>query len=182
MSTDDEILTEKTDHGMLALRRWTVCPPTLCEDIHRVCLEAPHYFLSVEGRLPDPESIKQWFSEEELPIGCSADQHHVCGIELDGELIGVAHVLGGCRDPEQATIGLLLLSEKHQGQGLGRAVYAMLEKSMREWGMKSCRIGVVVSNRQAIAFWHTMGFSDIGEMGAMDGMLDKTVVMEKRVA
>ena len=182
MNDDDDVIKADTDHGIVVLHRWTVCPPDLCGEIHRVCLEAPTYFLSVEGRLPDAESIEHWFSEEELPLGCSVEQHHVFSIELDGTLIGVAHVLAGCRDPEQATIGLLLLSEKHQGHGLGRTVYDMLERRMLAWGMKSCRIGVVANNDQALAFWHTMGFADIGEMAPMEGFLDKTVVMEKRMA
>jgi GNAT superfamily N-acetyltransferase len=180
MTTDDMNRVE-TDHGTVALCRLTACPPDLCDEIHRVCLEAPNYFLSVEGQLPDQESIKLWFSEEELPFGCTSEHHNVFSVGLGDALIGVAHILAGCRDPEQATIGLLLLSEQHQGQGLGRAVFRILEAHMREWGMKSCRIGVVANNANALAFWRSMGFAEIGEMAAMVGFLDKTIAMEKRL-
>ncbi|MCK7493423.1 MAG: GNAT family N-acetyltransferase [Comamonadaceae bacterium] len=122
MTTDDMNRVE-TERGTVALCRLAACPPDLCDEIHRVCLEAPNYFLSVEGQLPDQESIKLWFSEEELPFGCTSEHHNVFSIGLGDALIGVAHILAGCRDPEQATIGLLLLSEQHQGQGLGRAVF-----------------------------------------------------------
>jgi len=180
MTTDDMNRVE-TDLGTVTLCRLTVCPPDLCDEIHRVCLDAPNYFLSVEGQLPDAESIKQWFSEEVLPFGCTSEQHNVFSIALDDELIGVAHILAGCRDPEQATIGLLLLSERHQGQGLGRAVLRMLEAHMRSWGMKSCRIGVVANNANALSFWRSMGFVEIGEMAAMEGFLDRTIAMEKQL-
>lgn len=172
-------LAAQTPQGTLALKRWTECPPDLCARIHRVCLESPHYFLSTEGRLPDPDSIRLWFSEEELPWGCTSEHHFVYGIHLDDELIGIAHVLAGCRDPEQATIGLLLLSEKHQGQGLGRAIYELIQRQIVDWHMNSCRIGVVANNEQGLAFWRAMGFGVVGELPAMDGFLDKTIFMEK---
>jgi GNAT superfamily N-acetyltransferase len=180
--SDDDINRAQTEHGSVSLCRLTACPPDLCDEIHRVCLEAPNYFLSVEGQLPDPESIKLWFVEEELPLGCTSEHHHVFSIGLDTTVIGVAHVLAGCRDPEQATIGLLLLSEHYQGIGLGRTVFDMLAANMRRWGMKSCRIGVVANNHQALKFWRSVGFSEIGEMAAMDGFLDKTVLMEATLA
>jgi GNAT superfamily N-acetyltransferase len=172
-------LSTPTPQGVVTLRRWTECPPDLCQRIHRVCLESPSYFLSTEGRLPDPESIELWFSEEELPWGCTREHHFVYGILLDEEVIGIAHVLAGCRDPAQATIGLLLLSEKHQGQGLGRAVYELIQRQIVDWQMTSCRIGVVANNAGGLAFWRAMGFVTVGEMAAMDGFLDKTVFMEK---
>jgi ribosomal protein S18 acetylase RimI-like enzyme len=180
--SEDEINRAQTEHGCVALCRLAACPPDLCDEIHRVCLEAPHYFLSVEGQLPDAESIKLWFVEEELPLGCTSEHHHVFSIGLDAAVIGVAHVLAGCRDPEQATIGLLLLSEHYQGMGLGRAVFDLLAADMRRRGMKSCRIGVVANNHQALKFWRSTGFKEIGEMAAMDGFLDKTVLMEKALA
>jgi GNAT superfamily N-acetyltransferase len=179
---DSDDLRGETDHGMVRLCRMTVCQPDLCKEVHRVCLEAPNYFMSVEGKLPDEESIKLWFSEEELPWGCTSEHHFVYSIQLNSEMVGVAHILAACRDPEQATIGLLLLSELHQGQGIGHVVFDLLAKRMRQWGMKSCRIGVVASNTQALAFWRHMGFGEIGEMAAMDGFLDKTILMEKRLA
>jgi GNAT superfamily N-acetyltransferase len=147
-----------------------------------VCLEAPHYFMSVEGKLPDEESIQEWFSEDELPLGCTSEHQFVFSIMLNDELIGVVHILAACRDPEQATIGLLLLSELHQGQGLGRAVFDLLEQRMKEWGMTSCRIGVVANNISALAFWRSVGFVQIGELAPMDGFLDKTIFMESHFA
>lgn len=180
--SDEEINRVQTEHGCVTLCRLATCPPDLCDEIHRVCLEAPGYFLSVEGQLPDAESIKLWFVEEELPLGCTSEHHHVFSIGLDTAVIGVAHLLAGCRDPEQATIGLLLLSEQYQGMGIGRVVFDMLAAHMRRWGMKSCRIGVVANNARALHFWRSAGFSEIGEMAAMDGFLDRTVLMEKHLA
>lgn len=179
---DSSPMRAETEHGALLLCRLTVCPPDLCAEIHRVCLEAPHYFMSVEGKLPDEESIQEWFSEDELPLGCTSEHQFVFSILLNDELVGVVHILAACRDPEQATIGLLLLSELHQGQGLGRAVFDMLEQRMKEWSMTSCRIGVVANNIGALAFWRSVGFVQIGELAPMDGFLDKTIFMEKHFA
>lgn len=180
--SENDINRAQTQHGCVSLCRLTECPPDLCAEIHRVCSEAPNYFLSVEGQLPDQDSIESWFDEEELPLGCTTEHHYVFSIGLDTAVIGVAHILAGCRDPEQATIGLLLLSEQYQGMGLGRVVFEILNRHMSNWGMKSCRIGVVANNVQALNFWRGMGFKAIGEMAAMDGFLDKTIMMEKAIA
>ena len=67
--TQEDTLRTPTGEGCVSLCRLTACPPDLCDEIHRVCLEAPSYFLSVEGQLPTPESIQEWFNEEELPLG-----------------------------------------------------------------------------------------------------------------
>lgn len=180
LNLDSSSLRAETEHGPVQLCRLTKCPPDLCDELHRVCLEAPNYFMSVEGKLPDKKSIKHWFSEDELPLGCTTEHHFVFSISLNADIIGVAHVLAACRDPEQAMIGLLLLSEQHQGQGLGRAVFDLLIQRMKTWGMKSCRIGVVANNAGALAFWRNVGFVEIGEMMPMEGFLDKTIFMEYR--
>jgi GNAT superfamily N-acetyltransferase len=179
--TQEDTLRTQTGEGCVSLCRLTACPADLCDEIHRVCLEAPGYFLSVEGQLPTPESIQEWFNEEELPLGCTTEHHFVYGIALDARMVGVAHVLAACRDPEQATIGLLLLSEQQQGKGIGRTVFELLQAQMLGWGMKSCLIGVVASNESAVAFWKSMGFAELSEMAPMAGMLDRTIVMEKKL-
>ena len=172
----------ETRSGQLVLRRWSVCTAELCAELHRVCHEAPGYFLTVEGQLPDLQSIERWFAEDALPLFCTLDQSHFFCITLDGALIGFAHVLAGCRDPDQAMISLLLLSERYQRRGLGRAAYGVLEKRMREWGMTSCRVAVVANNTSGLSFWAAIGFSRICETLPMEGFLDKTVVMDKRLA
>ncbi|MGB0126549.1 MAG: GNAT family N-acetyltransferase [Rhodocyclaceae bacterium] len=182
ISVSDDAMYTETERGTVRLCRLTECPPDLCSEIHRVCLEAPNYFLSVEGALPDQDGIRMWFSEDELPWGCTAEHHFVYSITLDSGLIGVAHVLAACRDPAQATIGLLLLSERHQGQGLGQIVFDLLARRMRQWGLKSCLIGVVANNIGALAFWRRVGFEEVGEVAPMDGFVDRTIFMEKKLA
>jgi GNAT superfamily N-acetyltransferase len=178
----DDTMCAESPHGTVRLCRLTECPPELCTEIHRVCLEAPNYFLAVEGALPDQDGIRLWFSEDELPWGCTSEHHFVYSITLDSGLIGVAHVLAACRDPEQATIGLLLLSEQHQGQGLGQIVFDLLAERMKQWGLKSCLIGVVANNIGALAFWRRVGFEAVGEIAPMDGFVDRTIFMEKKLA
>jgi hypothetical protein len=56
-----------------------------------------------------------------------------------------------------------------------------LEAQMLGWGMRSCLIGVVASNAPALAFWRSMGFEEVSEMAPMAGMLDRTIVMEKKL-
>jgi GNAT superfamily N-acetyltransferase len=176
---DDEILSAQTLSGVMTMRRVTECSPELCQEIHRVCMEAPGYFMCVEGTMPDAAAVGRWFSEEELPLFCLPEQSHFFGAWLDGKLVGFVHILAGYRDPEQATISLQLISERYQRQGLGRVLFSLLAQRLISLGMTSARVAVVASNKGGISFWQAMGFVQVCETAAMDGFLDKTLVMDK---
>lgn len=178
-AADDAILSARTPSGLMSVRRITDCSPELCRDIHRVCMEAPGYFLCVEGAMPDLSTVERWFSEDELPLFCLPEQSHFLGVWLDGKLVGFVHFLAGYRDPEQAVITLQLVSERYQRKGLGRVLFHLLTQRLLALGMTSARVAVVANNERGIAFWRAMGFQQVCETGAMDGFLDKTLAMDK---
>jgi len=129
--------------------------------------------------MPDAAAVERWFSEDELPLFCLPEQSHFFGAWLDGKLVGFVHILAGYRDPEQATISLQLISERYQRQGLGRVLFSLLAQRLLSLGMTSARVAVVASNKGGISFWRAMGFEQVCETAAMDGFLDKTLVMDK---
>jgi GNAT superfamily N-acetyltransferase len=176
---DDEPLSAPTRGGVMTMRRIVDCSPELAREIHRVCMEAPGYFLCVEGAMPEASTVERWFSEDELPLFCLPEQSHFFGAWIDGRLVGFVHILAGYRDPEQATISLQLISERYQRQGLGRVLFSLLAQRLLALGMRSARVAVVASNKGGIQFWHAMGFEQVCETAAMDGFLDKTLVMDK---
>jgi len=168
----------------LRLERIAAPRPTEFDELFGVCQQAPNYWMLTEGkRLPRREAIEAWFDGSELPAGRSLGDQFIYGLRAEGELIGVAMILRGWRYPEQATIGLLLLSERWQGRGYGREAYAQIEDLVRTWpGMQTMRIGIIASNEPAFPFWRRMGFLETGERKRDLSFMAETVILEKPLA
>jgi len=81
----------------------------------------------------------------------------------------------------RAVIGLLLLTEHWQRQGLGRAFARLVEQTIGGWPeIERFRIGVISTNPGALAFWRKLGYVETGEVkpGAPDFRGD-IIVLEK---
>jgi RimJ/RimL family protein N-acetyltransferase len=99
-------------------------------------------------------------------------------------MIGCADVLRGYPDRPRAVIGLLLLTEQWQRQGLGRAFARLVEQAIAAWPeIERLRIGVISTNPGALEFWHKLGYVKTGEVrsGAPDFRGD-IIALEKPVA
>ena len=97
--------------------------------------------------------------------------------------IGVVDLIQGYPDADCSFIGLFLLREDNQAQGLGRLGYLELEKYAREHlAAARLRLAVVDSN-PVQPFWEKMGFHTTGETKPHEGKhLQSTKrVMEKRL-
>jgi diamine N-acetyltransferase len=71
------------------------------------------------------------------------------------------------QDPEtdQWWIIRVMVDERYQRRGYGRAAMSALIDRMREQhGAQSIRLGVDPANRGAIALYESLGFSDTGEV------------------
>lgn len=87
------------------------------------------------------------------------------GIYLNDEMVGCADVIRKYPTNDTALIGLLLISEKYQRQGIGRLAYGSLESVIRVWdGIKKIIIGVVITNDIVLPFWKSQGFIETGEI------------------
>lgn len=153
------------------------------DELHRLCRQAPAYWRMTEGLPPNREQVASWLSVDSLPSGCSAQQRHAFAVFQGDDWIGYAELLQGWRYPEQCMIGLLLLGEPWQGRGLGRLLYAELERRIRLWpGMRSVRLAVIASNAPALAFWQKMGFRRTGETRRDPKFLADALLLEKTLA
>jgi GNAT superfamily N-acetyltransferase len=132
--------------------------------LQKVLEGAPTYAERVTGHPPGAAEAQSLFSV--LPPEMTYDSKYVYGLELDGpEIIGCADVIRGWPVPSTTLIGLLLLDEKHQGQGLGRSAYLAVEGKVRRWPeIDMLRISVVRSNAVTLPFWRRMGFAETGEV------------------
>jgi RimJ/RimL family protein N-acetyltransferase len=90
------------------------------------CLEdAPAYWQRISGQGPKPEDGKNTF--EAIPPGKSYSDKLVLGFFLGNEIIGIADLIRGYPNAETAMLGLLLIRERYQRQGLGTQSYGKIE-------------------------------------------------------
>ena len=90
----------------------------------------------------------------------------------------------GYPTPDVAWLGLLLISEKYQRQGIGTSAFHLVADLVRSWGTcQRVRGAVVVTNEDVSAFWRGLGFDSTGEVqrhrvGPMDS---EALVFERRI-
>ena len=139
---------------------------------------APDYFLRVTGGPPRAEAQNLFTA---LPQGKTYDDKHVWGLYLGEVMIGCADVIRGYPRGDTAVIGLLLLAERWQGRGLGRAFAALVLRAIAQWSeIATLRIGVAETNPRALAFWRALGFRETGEVKpAARGVVAAVRVLEK---
>ena len=143
---------------------------------------APDYFDRTVGLPPGPAEAQSLFTD--LPPGRNYDDKVVWGFYSGDEMIGCAEVIRGWNAPHKTIIGLLLLAEPWQRQGLGRAFATLVEQKIAGWpGMTTVRIAVLASNGGALAFWHRLGYAETGESRPPEPPYIATrIVLEKRIA
>jgi RimJ/RimL family protein N-acetyltransferase len=131
-------------------------------EFQRVLEGAPDYFERVMGGPPGPAEAQSDYTL--LPEGKSYADKFVYGIFRKGEMVGCADVIRGYPTGDTAFIGLLLIAEANQRQGIGQAAYRQIEEQCRSWpGIQRIRLGVVETNTMVIPFWEKMGFRRTGE-------------------
>lgn len=150
--------------------------------LQRVIEEAPAYAERVTGAPPGPADAQSTWTV--LPEGKTYDDKFVFGILREGEMVGCVDLVRGWPDPGTAMLGLLLVSESHRGEGIGREAYRLVEEVVRGWGTcQRVRIGVVRTNARVLPFWTGLGFEPTGEVKPYRyaTVESETVILEKRV-
>ena len=163
----------------VSVRRMARTPETLAI-VQAVMEDAPQYSRLTTGSDAEPSAAANLF--EALPPGKTSEHKYVLAVLLDGEPVGLADVIRGFPSPETAMLGLLLLSERHQGSGLGRSAYRLVEALVRTWPeVKQVRIGVVATNAKVLGYWQQMGFEATGETKPyVAGTVSSTVIVLER--
>lgn len=134
---------------------------TEVSDLQRVLEDAPAYHMRVTGAPAGVDAAEELLRE--LPDGWTADDKFVYGIYLSGRMVGCVDILRGYPDGDCAFIGLLLVGETWQAEGVGRAAYEKSEAIMRTWGVGRIRLAVLETNGAVVRYWKKMGFALTGE-------------------
>jgi GNAT superfamily N-acetyltransferase len=148
-------------HGREVALRLLRGEPGEMAELQRVLESAPAYTQRITGLPPVATEAQSMYSI--LPPGKSYDDKFVFGVDRCGRMVGCADVVRGYPDSQTAYVGLLLVAEPFQRQGVGRAAYRALESVIRSW--QTCtrvRLAVVATNDAVLPFWAKLGFVPTG--------------------
>jgi GNAT superfamily N-acetyltransferase len=130
--------------------------------LQRVFEGSPSYFGRVTGAPAVRADAQSTYSA--LPEGKGYEDKFVFGIFSGQTMVGCIDLLRGFPEERTAHIGLLLIDEEHQRQGIGEDALRQLESFVRAWGSCSLlRAGVVGTNSDVLPFWIGQGFRRTGE-------------------
>jgi RimJ/RimL family protein N-acetyltransferase len=130
--------------------------------LQRLLEAAPKYALIAEGAAVSPSAASEMLTA--LPPGKNYDDKFVFGFFAGRSLVACADIIRAYPNSETAFVGLLLVSEEHEGKGYGSQAFASVCSVVREWGTCTrLRLAVIDTNKRAHGFWAKLGFAPTGE-------------------
>lgn len=122
----------------------------------------PLYFETVNGVPPRPDEAAQEFFDRP-PAHMPLREVIVLGLApaAGAPLQAMASVLADFLVPGVWHIALFIVDTQAHGSGLARQVYQALEAWMHGQGAAWVRLGAVLGNGRAEAFWQKMGYTEV---------------------
>ncbi|MDL2234441.1 GNAT family N-acetyltransferase [Ruminococcaceae bacterium OttesenSCG-928-L11] len=117
------------------------------------------YFMLTDEEPPSREHCLE--DIRGLPPGLEPWQKSFIGFWSENEPVAVLDFLTGYPDATCCWIGLLLVHQGLQGQGIGRAIAEAAEQAAVAKGYNRMGLGVIASNTNAIAFWERLGYRTV---------------------
>ena len=145
-----------------------------------VYLENNYYFSKISD---NPLSISNVEEDiEVIPNGVQKNQKNYRLISFNNEILGVVDFLSDYPEKDTILIGLFIIKNDKQKQGLGTKIFRYLEKSFKNKKFLKIRIGVLVDNEIGLSFWKKQNFKEIERKVLKFGNSEKEViVMEKKI-
>jgi RimJ/RimL family protein N-acetyltransferase len=131
-------------------------------DALQACLDGcPDYFARTEGAEAGEDAAARLLEEAEAdPLR----RLYLFSLKRGGAPAALLDLWLDQPEPGTAHLGLLLVREPLQGQGLGREAMAALEAGLVATGCQALRISVTDENREVEGFWERLGFATVGRL------------------
>jgi RimJ/RimL family protein N-acetyltransferase len=128
----------------------------------QACLDGcPDYFARTEGRAASREAAADLLGEAEAdPLR----RLFLFSLRRGGAPAALIDLWLDQPEPGTAHLGLLLVREALQGQGLGREAVAALEEALGAAGCRILRLSVTDENREVEGFWEGLDFAPVGRL------------------
>jgi len=128
----------------------------------QACLDGcPDYFERTEGAAAGEDAAADLLDETEAdPLR----RLYLFSLKRGGAPAALLDLWLDQPEPGTAHLGLLLVREALQGQGLGGEAVAALEAALGAAGCRLLRLSVTDENRQVEGFWERLGFAPVGRL------------------
>ena len=145
-----------------------------------VYLENNYYFSKISDNPPSISNVEE--DIEVIPNGVQKNQKNYRLISFNDEILGVVDFLSDYPEKDTILIGLFIIKNDKQKQGLGTKIFRYLEKSFKNKKFLKIRIGVLVDNEIGLSFWKKQNFKEIERKFLKFKKSEKEViVMEKEI-
>lgn len=147
----------------------------------QVFLDAnPLYSEIVNGRPFQPGEARQEIVDRP-PFAYRAAHALAVLDRREGRWRGFVSLVDDLIAPGVQHIGLFLMATADHGKGLASSVYQAVEARARRLGMRWMRLGVVLGNARAEAFWQRQGFVELRQRHGLpyEGLSTSVRVMAK---
>ncbi len=145
-----------------------------------IYLKNDYYFSKISDASQNISNIEE--DIETIPDGVHKNQKNYKLISFNDEILGVVDYLTHYPEKNTVLIGLLIIKNDKQKQGLGTKIFRYLENSFKNKNFLKIRIGVLVDNQIGLSFWKKQNFKEIERKFLKFEKSEKEViVMEKEI-
>ncbi|ATV58025.1 GNAT family N-acetyltransferase [Fusobacterium pseudoperiodonticum] len=145
-----------------------------------IYLKNDYYFSKISDASQNISNIEE--DIETIPDGVHKNQKNYKLISFNDEILGVVDYLTDYPEKNTVLIGLLIIKNDKQKQGLGTKIFRYLENSFKNKNFLKIRIGVLVDNQIGLSFWKKQNFKEIERKFLKFEKSEKEViVMEKEI-
>ena len=145
-----------------------------------IYLKNDYYFSKISDASQNISNIEE--DIETIPDGVRKNQKNYRLISFNDEILGVVDYLTHYPEKNTVLIGLLIIKNDKQKQGLGTKIFRYLENSFKNKNFLKIRIGVLVDNQIGLSFWKKQNFKEIERKFLKFEKFEKEViVMEKEI-
>ena len=145
-----------------------------------VYLENNYYFSKISDNPPSISTVEE--DIEVIPNGVQKNQKNYRLISFNDEILGVVDFLSDYPEKDTILIGLFIIKNDKQKQGLGTKIFRYLENLFKDKKFLKIRIGVLVDNEIGLSFWKKQNFKEIERKFLKFEKSEKEViVMEKEI-
>ena len=145
-----------------------------------IYLKNDYYFSKISDASQNISNIEE--DIEAIPNGVQKNQKNYRLISFNNEILGVVDYLTDYPEKDTILIGLFIIKNDKQKQGLGTKIFRYLENSFKNKNFLKIRIGVLVDNQIGLSFWKKQNFKEIERKFLKFEKSEKEViVMEKEI-
>ena len=145
-----------------------------------VYLKNDYYFSKISDNPPSISNVEE--DIEAIPNGVQKNQKNYSLISFNDEILGVVDFLSDYPEKDTILIGLFIIKNDKQKQGLGTKIFRYLEKSFKNKKFLKIRIGVLANNEIGLSFWKKQNFKEIErKFLKFEKSKKEVIVMEKEI-